>query len=136
MNSSCEETALQPDVLLDSETSLRIKEEFHEERQVTVHCYFKCPAGEPQLIRIWKSTFLIDKISGHKSRLLHIENISLFPQWTMVEAGSFYQFTLFFSALPSECPAFDFVEEIPQSGGFFVSGIKRNDSDVYQINIV
>ncbi|MFN6039282.1 MAG: hypothetical protein ACK452_12495 [Bacteroidota bacterium] len=131
------ETEIKPltEVEIDTETKTRIKEESREERQVTVHCTFNCPPGEPQLIRVWSSTFLVDKSSSHRSSLLHAENITLFPNWTPVFGGSSFVFTLLFSALPSTCESFDLYEEIPQSGGFFVANIKRNELDVYRVVI-
>ena len=131
------ETEIKPitEVEIDIETKIKIKEERREERQVTVHCTFNCPQGEPQLIRVWSSTFLVDKASSHRSSLLHADNITLYPNWTPVFGGSTYVFTLLFSALPSSCKSFDLFEEIPQSGGFFVPNIKRNELDVYRIVI-
>ncbi len=124
-----------PEVEIDSETSQKLKEEVLEEKQVIVHCSFNCPAGVPQLIRIWKTTFLVDKHSSHRSSLIHHENISLYPYWTVVEGGQQHTFTLIFSGLPSTCTVFDFLEDIPQSGGFHVPSIPRNKMDVYHINI-
>ena len=34
-----------------------------------------------------------------------------------------------------DCTVFDFKEEIPEEGGFFVKSIKRNSTDVYRIKI-
>ena len=47
-----------------------------------------------------------------------------------------YWFTLIFSGLPKDCKLFDFVEEIPQEGGFLVTDIDRNESDVYTIKLI
>ena len=121
---------------IDVGTKSKIKEQFADERQVTVYCTFKCPPGDPQLIRVWNSTFLIDQSSGHRSRLLHAENITLFPYWTIVHGGENLVFTLLFSALPTGCASFDLFEEIPQSGGFFIPGIKRNELDVYRVDLI
>jgi hypothetical protein len=43
---------------------------------------------------------------------------------------------MIFSQLPKTCVIFDFLEDIPESGGFEIRGIKRNKSDVYQVTIV
>jgi hypothetical protein len=122
------------EINISEETKTELKNLFFEEGQVIVHCLF--PAmREEYLIRIWQTTFLIDKNSSHKSKLLHAEGITVFPYWTPVEPNRPKKFTLFFSRLPSSCTQFDLLEEIPQSGGFFVNGITRNSSDVYNVNL-
>lgn len=111
-------------------------EEIHlEEKQVILHCIIKASPFYGSLIRIWKSSYLIDQKSGRKSELIHAENISLYPYWTEVPAFQSYRFTLVFSGLSSDCELFDFKELIPQSGGFCYKGIRRNKSDVYQIDL-
>ena len=105
-----------------------------EQSHVYVHCYFNNTVKD-MLIRIWKTTFLIDKVSLHRSKLVHIENISYAPQWTVVPENALFQFLLIFEALPKGCEVFDLLEDIPQSGGFFVSEIMRNKKDVYHVHI-
>jgi len=104
------------------------------EKQVIVHCYFNSPIGD-SLIRIWRSTYLRDKESSHKSHILTAHNISFYPTWTAVSGGREAKFTLVFSALPKSCAAFDLFEDIPQGGGFFTGLISRNKSDVYSVEI-
>lgn len=104
------------------------------EGQVTVHGFFKNRGEWPELIRIWSTTFLIANNSFHKSRLVHFENITLYPYWTPIEVGVTHRFTLIFTGLPKSCKTFDLVEEIPQAGGFEIRNILRNRTDVYQIN--
>ena len=106
-----------------------------EDQHVYVHCYYKNDLPE-MLIRIWRSTFLIDKVSGARSELVHAEKISFAPQWTIIQGKITFSFLLIFSALPKDCKVFDLVEDIPQAGGFFVSGIKRNELDVYHVDIL
>jgi len=106
-----------------------------EDQHVYVHCYYKNDLPE-MLIRVWRSTFLIDKVSGARSELVHAEKISLAPQWTIIQGKITFSFLLIFSALPKDCKVFDLVEDIPQAGGFFVSGIKRNELDVYHVDIL
>lgn len=106
-----------------------------EDQHVYVHCYFKNDLEE-MLIRVWRSTFLIDKVSGLRSELVHAENISFAPQWTIIKGKRVYSFLLIFSGLPKDCKAFDLVEDIPQAGGFFVPNIKRNELDVYHVDII
>ncbi|MBL7862836.1 MAG: hypothetical protein JNJ65_16860 [Cyclobacteriaceae bacterium] len=106
-----------------------------EDQHVYVHCYFK-NEQEEMLIRVWRSTFLIDRASGSRSELIHAENISFAPQWTIIRGKIIFSFLLIFSALPKDCKVFDLVEDIPQAGGFHISGIKRNELDVYHVDIL
>ncbi len=112
-----------------------LKTKSEEEKQVIVHCCFPASPFFGNLIRIWPSTILMDENSGHESRLIHSENISLFPYWTEVPPMKDYWFTLVFSGLPKDCLSFDFKEVIPEEGGFFVKNIKRNSTDIYRIKI-
>lgn len=112
-----------------------LKTKIHEEKQVIVHCCFPASPFLGNLIRIWKSTYLFDKDSGHKSELLFSENITLFPYWTEVPPMKDFWFTLVFSGLPEDCTQFDLEEVIPESGGFFVKNIKRNSTDIYRVKI-
>lgn len=105
-----------------------------EESQVVVHCTYKASLWVDG-IRVWKSTFLISRDCGHRSELLHVENISLYPVWTRLYYGEVRNFTLIFAGLPKSCTAFDLVEEIPEPGGFLVEHIARNQSDVYNVEI-
>ncbi|HEY3403872.1 MAG TPA: hypothetical protein VGK59_10825 [Ohtaekwangia sp.] len=105
-----------------------------DDSYVYVHCHFQ-NEGLEMLIRIWRTTFLVDRGSGSRSQLVHAENISYAPLWTMIPATNPYSFLLIFPALPKGCTHFDMVEEIPQPGGFFVRNIKRNQQDVYHINV-
>ena len=113
-------TSIQPSVLEDS--------------HVYVHCSFD-NTWKDALIRIWKTTFLIDKASGSKSSLVHAENISIAPLWTIIPDKKVHNFILVFSALPKSCVLFDLVEEIPQPGGFVINNIHRNSTDVYHVVI-
>lgn len=106
-----------------------------EDKQVIVHCCFPGSAAFGNLIRIWQSTFLVDDTIGHRSHLIHAENIAVFPYWTEVPPMKDFWFTLVFTGLPKECKQFDFMEVIPEEGGFFVQNIRRNESDVYRIKI-
>ncbi|MBL0339811.1 MAG: hypothetical protein IPP71_02185 [Bacteroidetes bacterium] len=106
--------------------------EVEEKGIVIVHCHYE---GEGA-VRIWRSTFLIDQSGAHRSRLLHVENVSLAPQWTLVGQGVEHHFTLYFEGLPKSCKVFDLHEIIPQPGGFFIADIVRNQEDVYRIEIL
>jgi hypothetical protein len=119
---------------VDTDTLTRIDSQTLEDSFVYVHCYFR-NSYKDMLIRIWKSTYLVDKTSSARSKLVHAENISVAPQWTQIPDGVTYNFLLIFSALPKACKLFDLIEDIPQAGGFFVPNISRNDTDVYHIDI-
>lgn len=88
------------------------------------------------LIRIWRTTYLVCKVSGTRATLMHAENISIAPQWTLIADGSTFHFLLIFSSLPKSCERFDLIEDISEPGGFFVKDILRNKQDVYHITIV
>jgi hypothetical protein len=122
----------QPEKSVDTllETDVDIKEDSH----VYVHCYFNNP-GMDMLIRIWRSTYLIDTGSSHRAKLVHAENISFAPQWTMIPDRKAFRFLLIFEGLPKSCVTFNLVEDIPQAGGFFVENIPRNETDVYHVDI-
>ena len=119
---------------IDFEVKEKIKEDMALEGQVTIHIDFTAKI-EGSLLRIWKSTFLFSKNSAHKSKLLQHFNISLYPQWMLVNLGETIRFTLIFSALPKSCTHFDLKEQIPQSGGFAFKNIARNSSDVYHLTL-
>lgn len=106
-----------------------------EEANVYVHCYLD-NYEKDMLIRIWKTTFLVDRSTGAKSRLIHAENVSFAPLWTMVPDGVTYNFLLVFAALPKSCQEFDLIEQVPTSGGFHIRAIQRNMKDVYHINLL
>ena len=106
-----------------------------DDAHVYIHCHCR-QSTEGLLIRIWKTTFLIDTSSHAKSSLVHAENISMAPQWTVVPHARPYSFLLIFTRLPVDCKSFDFIEEIPQPGGFNVRNIQRNETDVYHIDLM
>ena len=122
-----------PDVKLDKRLKDELLAEMLEEGTVIVHCSFT--ANFEIGIRIWNSTFLIDKESGNRCRMLHALDITIAPEWMLVPEGSTSRFTLIFAPLPKTCQFFDLLENIPVSGGFFIQNIKRNKSDVYHVNI-
>ncbi len=119
---------------LDIEVLSAIEAEVLEDSYVYVHCYLDNDVRD-MLIRIWRTTFLVDRNSGSRSKLVHAENVSFAPMWTMVPDGKTYNFLLIFSSLPKSCTQFDLIEEVPSSGGFHISNIQRNTRDVYHINI-
>lgn len=119
---------------IDLEILTAIDQDVMEDSFVYVHCYFDNP-DDDSLIRIWRSTFLVDQATGSRARLMHAENISFAPIWTHVPGHAVFNFLLIFSALPKSCQVFDLVEDIPQAGGFHVTNIARTPRDVYHVDI-
>jgi hypothetical protein len=117
-------------IITDSCVIEKIKQDNEIEKQVIVHC--KCNGP---MIRIWPTTFLNDRDSIHKSKLIAAYNIPMYPIWLEVKPYTTHSFTLIFSGLPKTCKTFDLSEEIPQAGAFFQGKIKRNKTDVYRIYI-
>lgn len=101
-----------------------------ERGQVTV----RCRIDHGGHVRIWRSTYLVCRSSGHRSELLHADGITLAPMWMPVPAGGLF-FTLVFSPLPPECGVFDLIEEVDGPGGFAVYGIGRNARDLYHVEL-
>lgn len=120
---------IEPNLLKEAQTDIAV------EQQVIVHCCFKNNFAFGMLIRIWRTTFLLDAQSSHRSKLLFADNICFNPDWIEVPIVENYWFTLIFSGLPKDCTHFDFAEIIPESGGFYVPKIERNKTDVYSIII-
>lgn len=104
-----------------------------DQGQVIVHGICKTKI-EASFIRIWPTTYLFDHHSTHVSELVHFSGISGFPIWTKIEANATMSFTLIFTGLPSTCKVFDLQEVIPQSHGFYVPAIVRNEKDVYYLD--
>ncbi len=121
----------QPEIAEKEEIQISFSAE--EEQQVIVHCFLYLPEGGG--VRIWKSTYLRDKYSGHQSKLVNVFGVSIAPVWTFVERGQTVHFTLTFESLPSSCVLFDLVEDIPEEGGFYIANILRNKEDVYKVHL-
>ncbi|MEK6781397.1 MAG: hypothetical protein AABY93_06805 [Bacteroidota bacterium] len=128
------EPSVKPKPEIGMEVLTSIQPHTLEDSHIYVHCYFD-NIYKDMLIRIWETTFLIDKASGVRAGLLHAENISIAPQWTLIADGGTFHFLLVFSSLPKSCERFDFIEDITQPGGFFVQDILRNKEDVYHLTI-
>jgi len=127
-----------PETLISEQLLNQIKSQTEEMGQVVLHFVFHTSdvlLGDT-LIRIWPTTYLYDLHSSHKSELVHIENITYYPDWYLCPAGSESFFTLIFSGLPKSCTAFDFIEHCTnQSGAFQVKNIQRNKTDVYFLQL-
>ena len=119
-------------VTIDPELKNAIKSLVEEESQVIIHLHLHF--SDLSTIRIWKSTFLLPHNNGGKINLVHADNISFYPDWTICKTGETVC-TLIFKGLPKDCTIFDMVEEIPEPGGFYIPNIKRNNSDAYHLTI-
>lgn len=118
------------EVKIDKSTRHKLLTQIKEEAQVIVHCSFTNLLGGAR-IRIWKSTFLYAQNSSHRSKLIHAENITMYPTWMNVGRKQTVNFTLIFTGLPKHCKQFDLIEKIPEEGGFVIKNIERNNTDVY-----
>jgi len=127
-------TTYDPDIAIANKPEVAFAIETEEESQVIVHCSYTS-TGTGDLIRIWPTTFLLPQNSSYKCQLLHTENITLFPVWTEIPFGKTHTFTLIFQGLPRDCVLFDLVEEIGQPGAFIIKNIRRNQMDVYHVEI-
>lgn len=122
-----------PKISIDSSVLESLETYTSTEGQVVIHGICRT-FNQDTFLRIWPSTYLLDQHSDHVSELVHFEKISGFPMWTHVPSNSQFGFTLIFSALPKSCILFDLKEVIPQSNGFFVPAILRNNTDVYYLD--
>lgn len=119
-------------IQLDPELLASFEPDVESEQLVVVHCKYKAQSFDN--VRIWPSTFLFPHNSAHKSHLIHAENISYFPFWQVVPAGTTLHFTLIFTALPKDCQKFDLIEITTGLGSFRVENIERNDADIYSVD--
>lgn len=129
-----EEPPVKAKPTVDIDVLASIHPELMDESFIYVHCHFN-NRYEGMLMRIWRTTFLIDRASGTRNQLIHAENISYAPHWTLIPDFQEYSFLLIFGGLPKSCTQFDLAEIIPQPGGFFVANIARNERDVYHVDL-
>ena len=118
-----------PTVLPDAEDETEVR----PLEPVVVHV--RCAPGYAAGLRVWQSTFLLDRDSSHTSSMVGFENITLYPDWTPVPYGRPYRFTLLFEPLPKSVKAFDLSEIIPEPRGWHFPGIRRNQEDVYWLDL-
>lgn len=119
------------DFTMDSKTKRQLQSDFQYEGQVIVHGTVHSRFGGG--IRLWKTIFLFDADSDHKSSLIYADNISFHPVWTQLQPNGSHRFTMVFSGLPKSCKRFHLIEVIPEPGEFKVMNISRNRQDVYDI---
>ena len=124
-----------PAIEISDEVKQSLLTETVEEGQVIVHVGYNS-GGLGDLIRIWATTFLVPQDGGERSKLVTKENISLAPAWTIIQRKGRFHFTLVFSPLPKSCKLFHLFEDIPEPGGFIIRNIRRNETDVYEVELV
>jgi len=129
------EVITKPKVEIAPDILKKLQQMTQEDGQVIVHCVSGGSMFYDSYVRVWKSTYLFDKSSDHTSELVHVENITLAPEWMLVPSGSYAHYSLIFSGLPKDCTSFDLEEVIPQPGGFIAKNIKRNSADVYFVRL-
>ena len=100
---------------------------------VVVHV--RCAPHYSHSLRIWQSTFLLDRDSAHTSAMIGFENISLYPHWTKLDYTKPHVFTLIFEGLPASVRSFDLAEIIPDPNGFRIEAIARRPGDVYEVDV-
>jgi hypothetical protein len=108
-----------------TEEAVQVKVLESEERQTIVHC-----STSAEYYRIWPSTFLVERGTGKRAKILNAFNISFYPDWTENDGKGF---TLIFEGLSKECTFFDLLEIIPEGDAFEIKGIQRNQMDVYRV---
>ena len=126
---------LTKDFIVHPKLVTELLEQVGKAQVVLVHC--QCTAIEYEMqVRVWSSTYLIDKGSSVRSRLLHAENISIAPEWTVLPESTTLKFLLVFESLPIGCESFDLFEESPLPCGFYVTNVRRNRDDIYHVRIL
>ncbi len=125
-----------PKIEISEELRSSLKTQIHEQGQVVLHFLLNNHGMQESAIRIWPSSYLFDLDGNHRSELVHVNNISKYPVWQLVEANSSHIFTLIFSGLPKTCTRFQFREICDnQAGAWCVESIARNKTDVYFLRI-
>ena len=127
----------EPNIQIDPEILAELTNETEEAGQVVLHNLYNTPMNTFMNIRIWPTTYLFDQHSNHRSELVHVENICLYPNWMPCFPGEKFHFTLIFSGLPKNCTVFDFIEVCDnEAGAFEARGLHRNATDVYFLEVL
>jgi len=123
---------IKPKINIDRPVQARLLDTIKEGAQVVVHCVYMA-AKKDDRIGISKSTFLYTKDLSYRSKLVHTENIAVYPRQMLVEWHTTINFTLIFKGLPPNCKLFHLIENTRGPGGFVAINIERNNSDTYLI---
>ncbi|GET25405.1 hypothetical protein [Prolixibacter sp. NT017] len=124
--------------LISRPHSLKLLKQTEKERQIILQCTILpgTLSGVIGPVRIWPTTYLVDRENNHRSQLIDAWNIALYPDWHSVpDRKKIHRITLIFSALHNDCKQFDLVEDIPEKGAFVVKNIIRNKLGVYEVQI-
>lgn len=127
-------THTETDIQLDKDTRLALQSYHAEDGQVILHITYHS-TDIHDCIRIWQSTYLIPNTDSERVRLIHADNIGIYPHWKMIRPNRPHKFTLVFGPLPKACTSFNMLEDIPEPGGFYIPNIQRNQLDVYHLNM-
>jgi hypothetical protein len=108
------------------------------ESQTTLHC--KIRGTEIYQHGGWANinpnTFLINRHSNERLKLIHAENIPYTPhRYFFRHPNDFLYFTLLFQKIPETWADFCLYEETPFGDGFFVGEVPKNKSGIYRIRI-
>ena len=101
---------------------------------VRVHCHIP-PSDDIGPWWIQRTTWLVDRHSNHRSRLLHSEGMPHPPGARPGIAFRGLDFLLLFEPLPTSCVLFDLVEETSDLFPFRAKGLVRNDQDIYRVTL-
>ena len=128
---------IKKEIVIDKKTIEQLQQQSQEENQTVIHCTYvsKFYYVNGGWVNIHPTTFLVNE--GTRLPLLYTDNIPVAPKMHFFsKAGETKKFTLFFSGIPKNWETFDFVEETKNSTGFVVKNISRNESGVYQIQLI
>jgi hypothetical protein len=107
--------------------------DIQEEAQTIIQCEYSAPKATSTL-NIYSTTYLINRSSGAKLRMLSAFNIPYAPyKHDFYAVGERLNFTLIFPRLPEGWEQFDLVEITRVDDPLVCRGILRNSSGVYQI---
>jgi len=108
------------------------------ESQTTLHCKIRGAEiyQHGGFANINPNTFLINRQSNERLKLLHAENIPYAPhRYIFRHPNDFLYFTLLFQKIPETWTTFCLYEETAFGDGFFVGEVPKNKSGIYRIRI-
>ena len=126
-------TIIKPNIAPELLSQLDTK--FEEEKQVIVHCGFQNNYLIGNLVRIWRTTFWWINLQGTEANFYSGKISRCFPYWTEVPVKE-YWFTLIFLDCLKIVNSLISWKKFRKEGGFLVTDIDRNESDVYTIKLI
>lgn len=136
MSKEFKKKAKKTTIKIASELLTQIVKINEQEAQVIIHCTYNCKS-KIDFLSIHENAVLQDENFIHKSNLLHVSNITIYPELVKIRNKKQQQFTLVFSALPKDVTTFHLIQEDDQKEKstelteFFID---RNKTDVYHLN--